>query len=80
MLEEGKNRACSAIIKSIAILKVTEHLAADEAKDIDVLKINDKVYRVQFYLGGDLKCLAVGCGIEAATCEHACVWCKCISI
>ena len=48
-----------------------------EAKDLEVVTIHDRVYKIQFFLGGDLF-LAV-CGIEAANCEHACIWCpKCL--
>ena len=71
---------------SLAILKVSEQYEelraglADiisEAKDIEVLTIQDQVFTIQFYLGGDLKFLAIACGIESATAQHACVWCKC---
>lgn len=57
---------------TVAILKLTEiyeDLAAglagicDEAKDIEMLKVNEKVFKVEFYLGGDLKFVAVVCGI-----------------
>ena len=48
-----------------------------EAKSLEVLTVKDKVYKVQFFLGGDMKFLAVVCGVEAATSEYDCVWCKC---
>ena len=48
-----------------------------EAKDLEVLTIRDKVYSIQFFLGGELKFLASVCGIGAANSEHACIWCKC---
>lgn len=47
-----------------------------EAKDLEVVTVRDKVYKIQFFFGGDLKFLAI-CGIEAANSEHACIWCKC---
>jgi len=47
------------------------------SKSLESLTIKDKVYKVQFFLGGDWKFLAVVCVLEAATCEYACVWCKC---
>ena len=40
---------------------------------MEVLTIQDQVYTIQFYLGGDLKILAKLCGIESATAVHACV-------
>ena len=33
--------------------------------------------QLDFYLGGDWKFLALVTGIDAATSEHACIWCKC---
>ena len=85
VLEEGQNRVCSAYGNhSIAILKVSEkyeELVAGledictEAKDLEVVTVRDKVYKIQFFLGGDFKFLAVVCGIEAANSEHACIWC-----
>ena len=41
------------------------------------ITINDKSYKIETYLGGDLKFLATVCGIDAANCEYACIWCKC---
>ena len=32
---------------------------------------------IKFYLGGDWKFLALVCGLESATSDHACIWCKC---
>ena len=64
VLEEGQ-RACSAFVNhSIAILKVSEKYEdlmaglediCAEAKDLESLTIKDKVYNVQFFLGGDWK-------------------------
>ena len=48
-----------------------------EAKDLEVLTIKGKVYKITFFLGGDWKFLATVCGLEAATSDHACIWCKC---
>ena len=48
-----------------------------EARDLEVITIEDKVYNIKFFLGGDLKILALTCGIEAANSVYACVWCKC---
>ena len=32
---------------------------------------------IEYFLGGDLKFLAIVCGIEAANAKYACIWCKC---
>ena len=70
----------------VAILKASdnyEELQAgledicSAAKDMDIVTVEDQVHRIQFYLGGDLKFLALVCGIESADAVHACVWCKC---
>ena len=47
-----------------------------EAKNLEVITIQENVYSIQFFLGGDLKFLAMVCGIDAANAEYACVWCK----
>ena len=71
---------------TIAILKATEtydELALglkdilDEAKDLEVLTIEGNVYKILLFLGGDWKFLATVCGIESASAEYACIWCKC---
>lgn len=68
---------------TLAILKVSEsydNLAAaiiEEAKDLEILTVDNKVYQVQYFLGGDWKFLALVCGIESASSNHACIWCKC---
>lgn len=84
ILEEGQNRACSAYGNhSITILKVSETLKAAlsdmcaEVIDLEVLTVGDSVYKIQFFLGGDMKFLAVVCGIQAATSVYSCIWCKC---
>ena len=60
-----------------------ENLAAtledicNEGKQLKSITIDDKSYEIETYLGGDLKFLAMVCGIDAANCEHSSVWCKC---
>lgn len=86
MLEEG-SRAHSAMGNHVlAILKVSEDYEellaglqdiCEEAKDLDVVTINGKVYNIALYLGGDWKFLATVCGLESATSDFACIWCKC---
>lgn len=86
ILEEGQ-QACSVKGNhTIAILKVSENyddLAAalqdilEEAKDLEVVTIEDRVFKIEYFLGGDWKFLACVCGIEAATSNCACIWCKC---
>ena len=49
----------------------------DEARDIEVISIDGKVYQVTWFLGGDWKFLALVCGLDSATSNYACIWCKC---
>ena len=86
ILEEGQMACSVSGNHSVMILKVSEKyedLAAGleefiaEAKDLEVLSIDDKVIQIEFFLGGDWKFLALVCGLESATADHACIWCKC---
>ena len=86
ILEEGQLACSSSGNHTIAILKVNEdydELAAGledvikEAEDLEVLAINERVFNIQLFLGGDMKFLAIVCGLECATSEHSCIWCKC---
>ena len=49
----------------------------DEAKEIKSITIGEVTYNIEFFLGRDWKFLAATCGLETATAEHACIWCKC---
>ena len=88
ILEEPGQKAMSVGGNhSIAILKVKESDYDElfsslsdiiqEAKDLQCITVEESVLRIQYFLGGDLKFLAVSCGIESASCDHACIWCKC---
>ena len=43
--------------------------------DLKNISINGNEYNIKF-LGGDMKFLAIVCGIEAATSKHSCIWCE----
>ena len=86
MLKEGAIAHSAMGNHVVAILKVSESYEellaglediCEEAKDLSVITINGKVYNIVLYLGGDWKFLATVCGIESATSEYACIWCKC---
>ena len=70
----------------LAVFKTPEnytHLKkafVDVIKDVDRLKqieIDDKIFEVEHFLGGDWKFLASITGIDAASSTYACIWCKC---
>ena len=44
-------------------------------KDIKALYINGTSYNVDFFLGGDLKFIAMIFGIQCANAHHSCPWC-----
>lgn len=86
VLEEDNEATSVTGNHSVAIFKMAENyenLAAaledicSEGKQLNSITIDDKSYDIETYLGGDLKFLAMVCGIDAANCEHACVWYKC---
>ena len=62
-----------------------EHLSvalndiAEEIKLIKSISIDGHEYNIKFYLGADMKYLAICLGIEAATSKYSCIWCKCSS-
>ena len=89
ILEEG-TKACSAQGNhSIAIFKVSESNydalceamqdIITEAKEQTNITINGNTYNIEYYLGGDMKFLALVCGIDSATAKYSCIWCKCPS-
>ena len=86
VLEEGQQATSVVGNHSIAILRVSEKyedLASaledivSEAKDLEVVTVEERVYKIELFLGGDWKFLACICGLECATSEYACIWCKC---
>ena len=84
---EEKHKACSVFGNySLAILKIAEDYEelssglqdiCEEAADLQMVTIQDKIYNIKFFLGGDWKYLATICGIESASAEYSCIWCKC---
>ncbi len=71
---------------TIAILKVSENYndlatalkdVIEEASNLNSVSVDGNIYHLQYFLGGDWKFLALVCGLESATSNHACIWCKC---
>ena len=86
ILEEGSCSHSASGNHSLSIMKISEtydNLAhglediCSEARDLEVLTLGGVTYTIVFFLGGDWKFLAMVCGLESATCEYACIWCKC---
>ena len=51
----------------------------DEMKDIKSMTIEDITYTIEWFLGADLKFLALCTGLSAANSKYAYIWCKCPS-
>ena len=73
---------------TIALINTTENYESlsecvedivSEMKSLDTLKVGNYTYATRFFLGADMKFLALCIGIEAANSTYACVWCKCPS-
>ena len=72
---------------SLAILKTSESNhdelfcalkdIIEEARDLNSISVEDQIFKLDYYLGGDMKFLAAVCGIEGATSEFSYIWCKC---
>ena len=86
LLEEGTKARSVAGNHTIAIMKVSESYdelisglkdVCQEARDLEVITVNQRVYKIKFFLGGDWKFLATVSGLESANAEYACIWCKC---
>jgi len=85
ILEEG-NRAClSSGNHSFTILKVHKsdcklcdamQYIVIEVCNLKSVTINDKEYKIECFLGGYMKFLAIISGIESATTTYSCIWCK----
>ena len=70
----------------LAVIKTTEtyHNLRDSLADLQMEMANLKeiianncTYKIEYFLGGDLKFLALVCGLGRANQDYACVWYKC---
>ena len=48
-----------------------------EVQTLTSITFDGMNFPIEYFLCSDLKFLAIICGIESATCKHACIWCKC---
>ena len=48
-----------------------------EIRELQEVLIDDKLIKLEYYLGDDWKFLANVCGIGAANSTYACIWCCC---
>ena len=48
-----------------------------EIESLNSLQVGEYTYNFTYFLGADMKFLAMALGIEAANSTYSCVWCKC---
>lgn len=86
LLDEGdkayssEGNHCLAIFKepeSYDCLKLCLSDIIDEAKNLSTITVDSTTFSLEYYLGGDWKFLALATGIDSASSDHACIWCKC---
>lgn len=56
---------------------LSEALADIIREASESIKVKGREHPIEYFLGGDMKFLAIACGIEAANSNYSCVWCKC---
>ena len=70
----------------LAVIKTTETCdnqrdsLADlrmEMSNLQEISVNNCTYKLEYFFGGDLKFLALVCGLGRANEDNACVWCTC---
>ena len=86
LLDEGDKAYSAAGNHCIAIIKETESYDSlklalqniiEDVQTLTSITINGSSYSIEYYLGGDWKFLAMVTGIDRASSNYACIWCKC---
>ena len=49
----------------------------DEIENLKSIQVDSVTYDLEFFLGADMKFLAICAGIESANSIFSCIWCKC---
>jgi len=85
LLEEGDLAYTAAGNHCVAIIKQPEKYESlllsleDIRKEVEALQsitVNDIHFEIEYFLGGDWKFLATITGIDSATANYSCIWCK----
>ena len=50
---------------------------SNEIQSIQTITIDGHQFKIEFFLGADMKYLAICLGLQAANAKYACIWCKC---
>ena len=85
LLEEGSLAHSSQGSHILAVLKEPEKYDTwknglsdirTEVENLTTLEHNGIRFNIVYYLGGDLKFLALVTGVASASLKYACIWCK----
>ena len=86
ILEEGAQAMAAEGNHLVAVIKVPEdydHLFVvlgdirREVENLTQVSVGEKLFQIEWFLGGDWKFLACVCGLGAAHATRPCIWCKC---
>ena len=69
-----------AVIKASESYETLSTSLSDLIKEMEQLNevhVDNNIYPLEYFLGGNWKFLACVCGIGAANADYACIWCKC---
>ena len=87
ILDEGPIAHTSEGNYILAIVKVSEKyellkLALEDichdVERLNEIKVKSETFSIEYFLGGDLKFLAIAVAIDNSACsKYACPWCKC---
>ena len=88
LLEEGPHAYSCVGNHTLAMFKEEEKYEPSrdaledirkEVEQLQTITVDGKTYDITYYLVGDWKFLAMVTGIDSASSEYACIWCKCPS-
>ena len=51
--------------------------SGNQRSKLKSVEINGIKYDIELFLVGDLKFLAIVSGLDSATSQYSCIWCKC---
>ena len=86
LLDEGDTAYSSEGNHPLAIFKDPENYdslaraLSDIRNDVATLTeitVRETTFTIEYFLGGDMKFLAIVMGIDSASSTYSCVWCKC---
>ena len=86
LLEEGELAYTASGNHCVAIIKEPEKYESlllsledikNEIESLSTIKVNNICFDIEYFLGGDWKFLATITGIDSASANYTCIWCKC---